>query len=131
MSAETPLSDEYVALRSRPDTDLCMTNLQTFLSAAIRASGWPQAHLAESAGMSAKHVSQMLTGRVEGTLTAWQSLLDAAEVSFSAPVPTSQVRDWPACATYPNLGCVCRGALQSNKATCTRKRTGDRRQSLT
>lgn len=32
---------------------------------------------------------------------------------------------WPACATYPNLGCVCRGALQANKSTCTRKRTGD------
>lgn len=33
--------------------------------------------------------------------------------------------EWPTCATYPNLECVCRGALQSNKATCTRKRTGD------
>ena len=32
---------------------------------------------------------------------------------------------WPACATYPNLGCACRGALGQNKATCTRKRTGD------
>jgi hypothetical protein len=31
---------------------------------------------------------------------------------------------WPACATYPNLGCVCRGALTANASTCTRKRTG-------
>lgn len=35
-------------------------------------------------------------------------------------------RGWPECATYPNLGCVCRGALQPpSKGTCARKRTGD------
>jgi hypothetical protein len=42
----------------------------------------------------------------------------------------AQREDWPACATYPNLGCACRGALfglsgNRSKATCTRKRTGD------
>ena len=34
-------------------------------------------------------------------------------------------REWPACSTYPNLECVCRGAVMQSKANCTRKRTGD------
>lgn len=35
-------------------------------------------------------------------------------------------RDWPACRTYPKLGCVCRGAGSENcGAPCLRKQTGD------
>lgn len=46
------------------------------------------------------------------------------EYLVKAPDAT-KAREWPACATYPNLGCLCRGSLGQNKSTCTRKRTGD------
>ena len=33
--------------------------------------------LADRAGISRKHLSELVTGRAEGSLTAWQALLDA------------------------------------------------------
>ncbi len=59
-----------------------MNALQGFLSSTIRASRVPQSELAVATGMSEKHVSQMMTGRAMGTLTAWQALLDAAGVKL-------------------------------------------------
>lgn len=47
--------------------------------AGLRTLGLPQAWLAERAGYSEKHVSQMLTGRVEGSLLAWEALLRTVE----------------------------------------------------
>lgn len=60
-----------------------MTPLQSMLSTLVRRAHVPQARIAEQAGVSEKHLSQMLTGRVEGTLTMWQAVLDAA----GAPLP--------------------------------------------
>ena len=62
--------------------DPSRTHLQQLLAGLVRDSGVPQAELARRVGFSEKHVSQMLTGRVEGTLTAWQVLLDAAGVEL-------------------------------------------------
>ena len=47
---------------------------------------------------------------------------------IKARSPRPDGREWPTCATYPNLACVCRGAINGSnrsEATCTRKRTGD------
>lgn len=57
-----------------------MTTLQTYLAALVRSAGVPQVEIAEKIGVSEKHLSQMLNGRVEGTLSMWQSVLDAAGV---------------------------------------------------
>ena len=35
----------------------------------------PQSWLASRCGLSQKHVSQMLTGKVEGSITAWDRML--------------------------------------------------------
>jgi predicted transcriptional regulator len=59
-----------------------MTPLQGILVAAVKASGRSQNMLARDAGLTEKHVSQMMTGRVEGTLSAWQAVLDAAGCNF-------------------------------------------------
>lgn len=50
---------------------------------------------------------------------------DAAVNDLTPEQVTKWLYDWPACSTYPNLECVCRGGLKPSKATCTRKRTGD------
>ncbi len=60
-----------------------MTELQTFLVRLVRSSGRTQASLARQAELTEKHLSQMMTGRVEGSLSAWQALLDAAGVRLS------------------------------------------------
>lgn len=60
-----------------------MTDLQRMLADSVRAGmrvrGWSQADLAYAAGVSTKHLSQMLNGRVEGTLSTWQHLLDVVD----------------------------------------------------
>jgi DNA-binding phage protein len=57
-----------------------ITTLQAYLSALVRSTGVLQVEIAEKVGVSEKHLSQMLNGRVEGTLSMWQSVLDAAGV---------------------------------------------------
>lgn len=52
--------------------------LATEVRAGLRDLGLPQAWLASKTGFSQKHVSQMLTGKVEGTLPVWEALLAAA-----------------------------------------------------
>ena len=59
-----------------------MTALQSLLSALVRDARLRQIAIAERAGLSTKHLSQMLNGRVEGTLTMWQAVLDAAGISL-------------------------------------------------
>lgn len=55
--------------------------LRESLAAAVRSTGRAQVLLARDTGLSEKHVSQMLTGRVTGSLEAWEDLLAAANVS--------------------------------------------------
>lgn len=50
-----------------------------------------QSKLAEAAGLSQKHVSQMLTGKTMGSFDCWQRLADALGVEFFvglAPAPS-------------------------------------------
>ncbi len=58
-----------------------MTKLQTHLAGLVRVGmhkqKMSQKALARRVSMTDKHVSQMLSGRVQGTLEAWQKLLDA------------------------------------------------------
>lgn len=58
--------------------------LQTFLQNLIRASGVPQKDLAQRAGLTEKHVSEMMNGWSQGKLSAWQALLDGAGVALPA-----------------------------------------------
>ena len=55
------------------------SDLQRYLAATVRAAarnrGWPQARVALEAGLSQKHLSQVLTGRAEGSLQMWDRLL--------------------------------------------------------
>lgn len=65
-----------------PDLDLIErildAGLHATLSDLVDEAGHTQAFLARRAGYSEKHVSQMLTGKVDGTLTAWSRLIAAA-----------------------------------------------------
>lgn len=58
-----------------------MTPLQAELVDIVRATqkraGVTQTVLCEEAGLGMKHVSEMLNGHCEGSLTAWQRLFDA------------------------------------------------------
>jgi len=51
------------------------------LAARVRAEvedqGTQQVLLAQRAGFSEKHVSMMLTGKVDGSIAAWERLADA------------------------------------------------------
>jgi transcriptional regulator with XRE-family HTH domain len=59
-----------------------MSRLQEFLRDLVRASGVPQNELAQRTGLTEKHISEMLNGWSQGTLSAWQALLDAAGVTL-------------------------------------------------
>lgn len=61
-----------------------MTPLQALLVEKIRESGVYQADLSRATLLSEKHISQMMTGRVAGSLPTWQLLLDAAGVDVRA-----------------------------------------------
>ena len=60
-----------------------MTELQAFLIGLVRNTQIPQRDIIGKAGISEKHLSQMLNGHVEGTLSTWQAVLDAAGVSLT------------------------------------------------
>lgn len=59
-----------------------VTHLQVFLAGLVLSGGKSQVLLAERSELSTKHVNAMLMGRCEGTLSAWQRLLDAAGVTI-------------------------------------------------
>lgn len=61
--------------------------LEVLADAIIEAQ--PQKRTAALAGFSEKHVSQMLTGKVDGSLRAWQRMLDAAGLSVRVDVYTA------------------------------------------
>lgn len=57
-----------------------MTEIQAFLVWLVRSKGVRQSVLARRSGLTQKHVSQMLTGKAEGSLSAWQALIDASRM---------------------------------------------------
>lgn len=54
-----------------------MTEIQEFLAGLVRSAGMTQRELAQTVGITESYLSRMLNGRVEGTLSTWQRLLDA------------------------------------------------------
>jgi len=65
--------------------------LVTALRFDMRRRGWNQADLAFAANISEKHLSQLMTGKQEGTLTMWQHLFDTcAADGQSRPLPREQ-----------------------------------------
>lgn len=56
------------------------------LSVAIVESGRPQVLIARDTGLSEKHVSQMLTGKADGSLRSWQAMLDSARLEVHVTV---------------------------------------------
>jgi alkylated DNA nucleotide flippase Atl1 len=54
-----------------------MTPLQRVLSEAVRSSPMTYREIGDRAGMARKTVSEMVNGRVRGSLESWQRLLDA------------------------------------------------------
>jgi hypothetical protein len=63
-----------------------MLEVQRFLVSLVLGGGRAQVLLARDAGLSEKHVSQMLTGKAMGTLDAWQGLLNAAGIVLTTSV---------------------------------------------
>lgn len=61
-----------------------MTDLHDELVERVQSHGVPQAVLARRAGLSEKHVSQMMTGVTEGRVEVWDRLLFAAEWGYEA-----------------------------------------------
>jgi predicted transcriptional regulator len=71
--------------RPAPTSLRNVTELQRTLASWVLSSGISQVELARRTGFSTKHVNQMLRGGVEGTLSAWQALLDAAGIRVRPP----------------------------------------------
>lgn len=67
-----------------------LPDLLDAISYAVAQSGRTQKQLAAMVGLSEKHVSQMMTGRVTGSLAAWQALMDAAGVTLAAALTTTE-----------------------------------------
>jgi transcriptional regulator with XRE-family HTH domain len=61
-------------------------NLQTFLIRRTRegldSRGWSQAELARVVGITEKHMSSVLTGKVPGSLPLWSNMLTVLEVNL-------------------------------------------------
>jgi len=74
------MTTPYYATWAEPNPD--MTPLQARLCDLVRAAGKEQVLLARDSGLSTKHVNQMILGRCEGSISAWQALLDAAGVTI-------------------------------------------------
>lgn len=58
---------------------------------ALVARDWTQARLAREAGMTQKHVSELLTGSAQGSLDAWAILLHAALNAGGGRYPVARV----------------------------------------
>lgn len=69
-------------------TTLVATSLNEMLNMMADAivESRAQNMVARDAGLSEKHVSQMLTGKVVGSLDSWQRMLDAAGVTLRIEV---------------------------------------------
>lgn len=60
-----------------------MTPLQAWLIARVRQGlidkNWAQVQLADAAGISQKHLSQVLSGHAAATVTLWDRLLSLVD----------------------------------------------------
>ena len=56
-----------------------VTQLQRELIAQVKDSALMQVDLSRRTGYTQKHISMVLNGHVEGTLTMWQAMLDAIQ----------------------------------------------------
>ena len=59
-----------------------MTDLQRWLAGFVRESPLTQTEIAERVGITQKHLSGLMTGRSEGSLTMWQKILDTIGVQL-------------------------------------------------
>jgi len=50
--------------------------------AGMKSNGMIQVQLANKVGISEKHLSQLLTGKVEGSISMWNKLLTAVGITF-------------------------------------------------
>lgn len=66
--------------------EVCGLNGLLELLADAIIESQPQRVTARRAGLSEKHVSQMLTGKVDGSLAAWQRMLDAAGLAVRVEI---------------------------------------------
>ena len=62
-----------------------VTDLQRWLTDRVRESPMNQREIAEAVGITQKHLSQLMTGRQEGSLTMWQRILDVIGVRLPEP----------------------------------------------
>lgn len=70
----------------RADRPASMCPIQQMLVSLIRSSGVTQASLAAATGISEKHMSYLMTGRAEGSLSLWSALLEAGGVHLPEPI---------------------------------------------
>lgn len=61
-------------------TKVRMTQLHKTLSEAVRSSEMTYQDMADATGMARSTISEMVNGRVRGSLESWQKLLDATGV---------------------------------------------------
>ena len=54
----------------------CVTDLQQWLTERVRESPMNQREIAEAVGITQKHMTALMRGHAEGTLTTWQEILD-------------------------------------------------------
>ena len=58
------------------------TPIQKTLTDAVRSAYLTHTELARRSGIGRPYVSEVLNGRVRGSMTTWQKLLDAADVEI-------------------------------------------------
>lgn len=71
-----------MAADSHRDRPIRMTPLQSVLSEAVRTSPLTYKQIAVVTGMKPGTISEMINGRVNGSIKSWQKLLDATEVQI-------------------------------------------------
>lgn len=68
--------------------DVLGTWLRDRLRAGLTTQSWTQAHLAQMVGISEKHLSQLLTGKVEGSISLWDRLLRLTDTAVAEVTPS-------------------------------------------
>lgn len=69
------------------------TALQKMMLEAVRSTKIPHTELSRRTGIGRPYVSEVLNGRVRGTLTTWQKLLDAADIEIGWRVTPTLVKE--------------------------------------
>lgn len=59
-----------------------VTDLQRWLIERVRESGMTQTEIAARVGITQKHMSYLMNGKNEGSLTTWQRIFDVIGVSL-------------------------------------------------